>query len=385
MMPKDTLLSKLNTALKAFVTRRITFECDRIPYAFENVRYAKILNWLLTETSVYFKPARPWGLPTLLQVEPSAHCNLKCVACPVTEGMNRPSGHMDYGLFKKVIDEVGGYLFLLLLWDWGEPFLNPSIYDMISYAKQRGIKLVSSTNGHVFANGKHANQLVRSGLDALIVAVDGITQESYQRYRRDGSLELALNGIRNIVAQKRARGSDTPLINLRFVVMKHNEREIPALDPLSESLGVDMWSLKTLNPYSYDDNSCQGEAAQEDPGDLLPKNKRYRRFEYTEDGKRIRVSRNPCRSLWNCPSVHWSGRVCSCTFDYAERCVLGDLYTQAFEQIWYGAPAKRMRRQFRTDWERIGLCRDCSYAYVGGSCVLDTVRDASFVTHSEPP
>ncbi len=97
----------------------------------------KVLNWLLVETSLSFKPSRPWGLPTHLLIEPTNYCNIRCTLCPVTEGLNRPRGHMNLNIFKKLIDDVGEYVFLILLWDWGEPFLNHQVYEMIHYAKQK--------------------------------------------------------------------------------------------------------------------------------------------------------------------------------------------------------------------------------------------------------
>ncbi|MHC4138141.1 MAG: hypothetical protein ACYS0K_24650, partial [Planctomycetota bacterium] len=105
--------------MKALLTRRLRMECDRVPYEFQRLPLKKILNWLLVEGSIYLKPRRPWGWPTHLQVEPTNLCNLRCAFCPVTTGMDRPSGSMDVDVFKKLIDEIGDYLFIILFWDWG--------------------------------------------------------------------------------------------------------------------------------------------------------------------------------------------------------------------------------------------------------------------------
>ena len=186
-MPKN-LMTKGWQAVKALMTRQVRIECDRIPHVFHRVPLKKILNWILVETAAMARPERPFGWPTHLQIEPTTYCNLRCLLCPVNTGLNRPRGHMDFKVFQKVVDEVGEYLFFILLWDWGEPFLNPEIYAMIRYAVERGIKVVSSTNGHLFAQYDHADRVVRSGLDTLIVALDGITQETYEGYRQGGEL-----------------------------------------------------------------------------------------------------------------------------------------------------------------------------------------------------
>ena len=163
---KNTNLQKnIKYAIYSLISQRVTITCDGIPYHFSRLPYKKIINWLMVESSHFFKPLKPWGFPTRLQIEPSTLCNLTCSLCPVTVVMNRPVGNMNLSTFRKVIDEIGEYIFVIILWDWGEPFLNPDIYQMISYAKQKKIKLVSSTNGHIFAKEKFAEKLVKSGLD----------------------------------------------------------------------------------------------------------------------------------------------------------------------------------------------------------------------------
>ena len=94
------LLKSVWTAVKALATRRVEFGCDRIPYRFDNVSRKKILNWILVEASARVRVAKPWGYPTILQVEPTNQCNLHCTLCPVAEGLDRPSGMMDPALFR---------------------------------------------------------------------------------------------------------------------------------------------------------------------------------------------------------------------------------------------------------------------------------------------
>ena len=375
----EGIVPKSYQAIKALTTRQVRIECDRIPYHFDNVPLRKLLNWLAVETSILFKPGHPWGWPTHIMIEPTTRCNLRCTLCPVTMGMGRPSGDMDFNLFKKIIDEIGDYLFLILLWDWGEPFLNPSIYEMISYTKQRGIKLVSSTNGHLFNKVEQADQLITSGLDSIIFAVDGISQKTYEPYRQGGSLESVLQAIRTVVMRKQALNSKTPLINLRFIVMRHNEHEIHGLKKLAKSLGVDALTLKTLNPYSQDPYAGKNTERKEVYLALVPEDLHYQRFKYSANSvDRIRLKRNPCKNLWNNPAIHWDGMVCPCTYDPKEKYGLGNVKKQSFKEIWQGEAYRFMRRQFCTERNPPLLCRECSYAYEGGNCYNQTITDAFF-------
>ena len=371
-MPSETLQRSLR-ALRALLTRRVEIDFDRVKFNYEDVPLKKIINWILVEASISKKPGKPWGLPTHLQIEPSARCNLSCSFCPVTEGMDRVQGNMDPALFKKLIDEIGDYVFLITLWDWGEPFINNNIYEMISYARERGIKLISSTNGHLFAKSENADRVIRSGLDTLIVALDGTTQESYARYRLGGKFDTVIKGIETIVERKRALKSKRPYLNLRFVVMKHNEHEIPEVKKLAASLGVDALTFKTMNPYDE-----TGALTDLKHNEFIPSDQFYRRFKVNAEGARIRRTSSPCKHLWNNPAIHFDGTICPCSFDADEKYKLGDLKTETFKSIWNGKAYRDMRSRFRENWQGINICSECSYAYEGGSCSTETIADAIY-------
>ena len=108
---------KFAHALRALLFRRIRIECDSIPFEFDRVPLKKILNWILVEASAFFKANKPWGFPTHAQIEPTNFCDLRCALCQVTEGLKRPSQHMEFTTFKKFIDETGDYLLLIVLWN----------------------------------------------------------------------------------------------------------------------------------------------------------------------------------------------------------------------------------------------------------------------------
>ena len=379
------LLTKIRQAVQALATRHLTVFSDSIPYEFHDLPLRKVINAVLTETSVYFKPQRPWGHPTHLMIEPSTLCNLRCTLCPITTGLGRPQGLMDLGLFKKILDDAGPWAFTLLLWDWGEPFTNNQVFDMIAYAKTKGVKVISSSNGHLFSKPGMAEKLVRSGIDTIIFAIDGVTQKTYEQYRQEGQLETALDGIRKVVAAKKALGSNTPTVNFRFIVMAQNEHEIPLVRELAPSLGVDVLTFKTLNPNTldlYGDCAAEGGATG---GTFVPQQVRYRRFKPGKGGDgqgdqrdKVRRRHNPCKQLWNNPCFHWNGNVGPCSCDPGDRHVLGNVAERPFTEIWRGENYRRARQTFRKDWSQLPLCSECSYAYEGGSLNCETMAEAVF-------
>lgn len=360
---------KAADAMHALLTREIRIEFERIPLPVRNASLRKVRNWLAVEAGIALRRTEPWGLPTHAQVEPSSRCNLRCTYCPVgTEA--GPTGHMDPAVFRTFVDQVRDHALLLALWGWGEPFTCPSVYEMIAYAHANGLRVLSSTNGHLFVKHEHADGVVRSGLDALIVSLSGTTQEAYRRFRA-GRLDVALDGVRAIVAAKRRLGSRTPHLQLSFIVTDLAEREIPGLTDLSRALGVDGLSLKRMNTASVKPDPSRVDEA-------LPEDLRLRRFQYADDGvTRLRVRDNPCKALWHNPTVRWDGTINPCVYDFDGSHVLGDLRDQPFESIWRGPRYAEMRRRFRTGWEQIDICNRCTYAFAGGN-YTDVVADTWF-------
>lgn len=371
-------IQKAMTLARAFGQRRIAFQCDSLPYFIRDVPVKKILNWLRVEASARLRPSAPWGYPTHLQIEPTNTCNLRCELCPVSGQMHRPSGFMDVTLYRRLLDEIGKHVFMILFWDWGEPFMHPSAFDMIAFAHQKGIRIASSTNGHLFADPRKAEDAIRCGLDTLIFAVDGISQETYEKYRHKGDLQKALQGIQTLAERKKALRSKTPLINFRFIVMSHNEHEVECLPSFVRELGADALTLKTLNPSSDNTYGDKADGTDKKNSPFLPLNPVHHRFVYNRQGEPVRLKRNACRNPYNAATVHWNGTVCPCTYDYDERFALGDLNKSTFREIWNDTAYRAFRLQLRRNDPKNYFCHECSYSFKGGSCIDETVRPAEF-------
>lgn len=363
-MQVNKFFVKVQMILKAFFIRELSFECDKITYTFTKLSNRRLWNWLLTELSAAMKLSLSWGYPTHMMIEPTNICNLRCSVCPVGNGaMTRPSGMMSLENYKKIIDEMGECLLLLLLFDWGEPFLNENLCEMIQYAKGKGIKVVTSTNGHFIYDEGRAKKVIDSGLDVLIFAVDGSHQETYEKFRVGGNLEIVLKSLKLILKTKRQMGAPSPLINLRFIPMRHNEHEITEIKEMAKEMGVDLLSFKTLNPYDYEiDKKFESTKAE------------YRRFQLdSKTNKRIEKKKNRCKNLWNMPVIHWDGFIVPCCYDYNGNFSFGNLFeNHGLKVVWNNSNYRIFRKQFSRDPKEIPICRKCAYNY----------RDAEeFVSH----
>jgi MoaA/NifB/PqqE/SkfB family radical SAM enzyme len=180
-----------------------------------------------------------------------------------------------------------------------------------------------------------------------------------------------LEGIRRVVSEKRRLGSSTPLVNLRFIVMKHSEHQVPQLREFATQLGVD---VLTLRKFHFVPGTEPADALGSLGGSLLPSESKYQ-LPAIPPGELhpVRISRNPCRNLWNCPTIHWDGTICSCFMDYNERRPLGSLQRSSFREIWYGTEYRELRAGFRRAWQQLPLCGQCACGFEGG----DVGREAN--------
>ncbi|MCB0580135.1 MAG: SPASM domain-containing protein [Phaeodactylibacter sp.] len=292
-----------------------------------------------------------WGLPVTVSVEPTTACNLRCPECPSgLRAFTRPTGNLRVDFFRRAIDELGPSLAFLIFYFQGEPYINPRFLEMVQYAHERGLYTITSTNGH-FLDEENARKTVESGLDRLIISVDGTTQEVYESYRKGGSLEAVLQGARNVVAMKRKLNSRKPHLIFQFLVVRPNEHQIPEIYRLAQEIGVDEVKLKTAQVYDYENGNP-----------LIPLEARYARYRRLPDGTYRVKNRllNHCWKLWHSCVITWDGRVAPCCFDKDVAHELGDLKSQPFADIWQGAPYQAFRRKLLKGRSRIDICTNCT-------------------------
>lgn len=341
--------------LNTLVTRRLTLSFDRVEFACDNLSIKRMFSWLCSEVNCLLKTQRVLSFPTHLQIEITNRCNLRCPVCHIlTDG--KPRGSMDFSDFKKIVDEVGKSLLVLNLWGWGEPFLNSDIFRMIRYASDMGIRTITSTNGHFLRDEKILDMVIDSGLDVLIIALDGADGETYKKYRHGGNFDTVIEGVNNLVQRKKRRSSGLPFVNLRMLVTSDNEEQVPMVRELAGKMGVDAMSIKTLNSF---DNESGGKS-------LIPKNAEYRRFQYDDRGNPVR-KRNSCKKLWNHPTIYQDGTMVPCDYYTGSEFTLGNILRSGlnFRRIWFGNDYRKLRNDFGLGELKNSRCGDCALNYAG--------------------
>lgn len=297
------------------------------------------------------KPVQ-WGYPVSISFEPTTSCNLRCPECPSgLRAFTRPTGMLQKDFFRDTIDQLSSDLLYLIFYFQGEPYLNPSFLDMVKYASDKGIYTATSTNAH-YLNDANARRTVESGLDRLIISIDGTTQEVYQQYRVGGKLEKVLEGARNIMKWKKELNSKTPFVFFQFLVVKPNEHQIEDVKRLAAEIGVDDVRFKTAQVYDY----------EQDPNNLIPTLDKYSRYRKNENGEFVFKNslQNHCWRLWHATVISWDGLVVPCCFDKDAQHTLGDLKGKPFKEVWHSDQYVHFRRQILQSRKNIDICANCS-------------------------
>jgi radical SAM protein with 4Fe4S-binding SPASM domain len=253
--------------------------------------------------------------------------------------------------FRETIDQLHKDLTYLVFYFQGEPYLNPDFLEMVQYASSKKIYTATSTNAH-YLNDKNARRTVETGLDRLIISIDGTTQETYQQYRVGGNLKKVFEGASNIVKWKKELKSKTPFIIFQFLVVRHNEHQIDEVHRLAKEIGVDQVRLKTAQVYDYEN----------DPNKLIPTIEKYSRYKKDKSGKMAFKGNNAnhCWRLWHDPVITWDGSVVPCCFDKDAQHKLGNLKEQSFKELWHNKEYRHFRSQVLQSRKNIDICANCS-------------------------
>lgn len=302
--------------------------------------------WLsiLTRRPVLF------ALPYSCSIEPVSLCNLRCPECPVGMGtLNREKGNLSLEKFEAWLAMIKKHTSYLTLYLQGEPLLNKDLSRMIELASRNNIFTTISTNAQLLSP-EMASQLTLSGLKKLIISIDGIDQETYEIYRRNGQLEKALEGINNVMRARQDARVNYPLVVMQFIVLKHNETQIKDIKKLGKKLNVKV-EIKTAQHYDL---------SGENP--LVTTIEKYRRYKLDVNGRWVLKApiKNKCIRLWTTSVITWNGWLIPCCYDKDAIYKMGDLDKSSFSEIWRGEPYREFRRRVLKSKSSLDMCHNCA-------------------------
>lgn len=255
------------------------------------------------------------GGPKYILIESTGKCNLTCPMCP-RELVDFEPADIPLPLFEKVIDGSKDFLEFVVPYGGGEPMLNPRIFDMVRFCRERGLRVGFSTNG-TMNNPERNRKLLESGLDYIIFAFDGATKETYEKYRRGAIFEDTRAKILQFLSMKNESKAGVFTI-IQMVRLKDNASEIDAFRKMWTIPGVDQVRIK-------EDEMQFGNTAISRP-----------------QGQEKR--RNPCHHLWQGPVyVHHDGSVFPCCYMWRGE-PIGNVNNEPLAQIWNNERMQKLRQ-----------------------------------------
>ena len=292
--------------------------------------------------SYYLRRTEIDHYPVVLYIDSSNRCNLGCLLCPSgTKREGRTMGIMQFDVFKQVIDEVSPYLWMVNLHNWGEPFLNKAIFDMIRYARERQIDVRISTNLNIF-NDRIAENIITSGVNTLIISLDGVSQESVEAYQRGNDFKRVIGNLRKLIATKRTFKSKHPTIIWRYIVNRYNEHEIDKAKAVAKEIGVDKIEFLPIRVDMalelFQDQETQFVNIQP----WLPKDESLSMYDY--QARRRKGAPQRCSIPWFESVVHPNGSVSPCCGVWPEQYDFGNVQEASFLCVWQGEAYRRSRR-----------------------------------------
>ena len=292
----------------------------------------KFINFCFTYMQIkLIKNSKVIGFPTSLSIDPVNVCNLKCPLCPTWQSKEKSEkSTMSFELFKKVINELGRYLYHIDLYNWGEPFLNKEIIKMISYASDRRIEVEISSNLNILDNNS-ISDIVNSGLDTLVVSIAGASQKSYGDYNVGGDFKRVITTVKLIREARDKSDQKKPKLIWRFLVTRFNEKEISKAEQIHRSIGFD--AIEFL-PIHLDMGSEVTESVEKRIAkfhDWLPVNSKYIGYEIKSKKKN---KQNFCDRVWRTSLISSNGDVFPCCAVYGDKYAFGNINQSKFEEIW---------------------------------------------------
>jgi radical SAM protein with 4Fe4S-binding SPASM domain len=352
---KHSLLQSPRLAWNILARGQYAFVYDQMPMTITGMSGAKKLNLCRSAGNLLYRRLYPWSMPLHMQFELTNYCDLRCPVCPIgIQSVERRPAAMDVGLFERVMEEVGPYLLTASLWNWGEPLLHPQLEEVLRVARKHPVVLLLSTNGQTLDDERVQEAVLRQPPSHLIVAIDGLADETNSRYRAGAHLKPALDGVRRLAEQKRQRGQTLPLLHMRYLVMSHNQHELPGVEAFARENGFDMLSLRRLSLIDTESPDALH-------GAFAPDQECWRAYEY--DGC-IRLHRGDfiCQEPFWFPTLLADGTLVACEQDYNARLAFGRVSGNiSFADVWRSEKSVEVRRAIRDHAEELTFCRNCPY------------------------
>tara|TARA_B100001971_G_C18198470_1_gene543004 strand:- start:368 stop:1516 length:1149 start_codon:yes stop_codon:yes gene_type:complete len=299
-----------------------------------------IKNNIISLKNYYSKKISLDNKPTYFWLEPTNHCNLRCIMCPNGAGkIEIEKGYMGYPFYKKIIDEISEYASTITMAVHGESVLHPRFFDMVRYATDKSIKVLLNTNATLI-DKKRAELMLDSGVASISFAFDGFDKFVYEKARVGATYEETLENILYFLKLKKEANKKLPYTVLSVLMLGLNDYHeegkgafLKQFDGLIDEIRireVSTWgnTFKETNDFSFRNNLL-----------CYP----------------------PCSRLWSTAVITWNGNVLPCVYNANHEYIIGSLREKSFKEIWNSEKMLALRKSMLNEsyLQLSPLCENC--------------------------
>lgn len=331
-----------------------------IKFLVEGKKRAKI-NRRFNRREIRGEASRLKTHPWMLVLDPTTICNLRCPFCPTGDGtLALKKEILQPATFYAIVSNIRlKYIFVVCLYNFGEPFLNPHIFDYTRFFHQRGITTVIHTNFSVKDYGSEFfEKIVLSGLDELTVSIDGASQETYEKYRVGGNFDRVVANMAGLTRVKNRLGATIPQLRYKMLINKFNESEVDEARRIAQRVGAEFWLDENFEvPVEFRDEWV-ATSIKEKYGDIQP----------TLLGREVRSEIFTfCRQMWDTLVINANGDLFPCCGVKDHAMAIGNLARDHIDTLWNNDRMVKLR-QYVVDPESCppdfpNLCERCPHRY----------------------
>lgn len=285
----------------------------------------KATNLLLNIVEMKNRSADTRSLPPYIKIEPSPVCQLKCPACKSSKVNSLlakqfpDSVYLTLDNFKKILDPLSHTLLGISMSYDGEPLLASNIISLIEYAHSKNVAVHFPSNMSVELDINKIDGIVKSGLDSILISLDGASEETYKQYRVGGQFHTILKNVKALSEAKQKFGLRRPRLIWKFIIFKHNQHEVPLVQKIYSSLGFDDYEIV-----------------------LDVKNKNRKKLMH--NGLDYTATKKSCFWLWHTMVICWNGDIQPCCIRKHDN--IGNAIAQNSDGIWHGEIYRALREGF---------------------------------------
>jgi MoaA/NifB/PqqE/SkfB family radical SAM enzyme len=280
----------------------------------------------------YYLPA----MPATFWIDITRLCNLRCIICPQSMGLQPREAMMPLERFRAIVDDVCENHPVIKLYLSGEPLLHDGLVEMIEYAHAKGCRTVIHTNATLLTP-EMSQRILESSLDVLSFSFDGCNAEVYEKLRPPAKFEEVRSHITGHLDLRRNAGGAGPRTVIEIIHTRETDGFLESFVEEWKASGIDEVRIAEYMTWLDRVADRRVDKAYEDSG--------YK----------------PCAAPFRYGCILSDGTVVPCCMDVDGRMPLGNVTEQPFHEVWVGNAYRRLRLQLLTgDLPPDLPCRTCT-------------------------